>query len=172
MNTRSILGVAAIAAVGLTLVPSLAMAQEKSLKDQLVGTWTVTSWEQDVTNGPKLQRFGADPKGINVFQRNGRFFFILLNPNIPKIASNNPSKPTPEEAVAIVAGSIAYYGTYAVDEASKVIALHIEGTTLQNQLGIDQKRTITTISPTELKYVNTTVVGNSGTISVSAKRAN
>ncbi len=71
MNTRSMLSMAAIAAFGLALAPSMATAQEKSLKDQLVGTWTVTSWEQDVANSPKLQRFGADPKGVNVFQRNG-----------------------------------------------------------------------------------------------------
>jgi Lipocalin-like domain len=172
MNTRSMFSMAATAALGVALVPSMATAQEKSLKDQLVGTWTVTSWEQDVANGPKVQRFGADPKGINVFQRNGHFFVMFLNPSIPKIASNNASKPTPEEAVAIVAGSIAYYGTYAVDEASKVITMHIEATTLQNQLGLDQKRTVTSISPTELKYANTNVVGNLGTISVSAKRAN
>ena len=35
----------------------------------------------------------------------------------------DPNKPTPEEAKAIAVGSIAYYGTYTVDEANKVISM-------------------------------------------------
>jgi len=61
-----------ITALGLALLPGNALAQQKSLKDQLVGTWTLVSWEQDVPSGPKFQRFGANPKGYNIFDANGR----------------------------------------------------------------------------------------------------
>ncbi len=65
---------------------------------------------------------------------------------------------------------IGYYGTYTLDEASKVITMRIEASSFPNQLGIEQKRTITSLTPTELKYINTTVVGNAGQISVTLKR--
>src|ERR1700755_2529652 len=108
------LGTTALLSLGLAL-PGAALAQQKSLKDQLVGTWMLSSWEQDMPNNQKLHRFGENPKGYNVFDANGRFFVMFARPDLPKIASNNPNTPTPEEAKAIAVGSIAYYGTYTVD---------------------------------------------------------
>jgi hypothetical protein len=43
MNRRNILGISAMTAMGLALVPSNAVSQQKSLKEQLVGAWTLVS---------------------------------------------------------------------------------------------------------------------------------
>ena len=172
MHRRNILSLSVITACGLALLPGSAVSQQKSLKDQLVGTWTPVSWEQDVAGGGKLQRFGANPKGVTVFEANGRFIQMFMRPDLPKIASNNLSSPTPEEGKAIVGGAIAYYGTYSVDEAAKIVSYRIEASSFPNQLGIEQKRTITSITPTEMKYINTTVVGGAGQITITLKRAN
>jgi len=59
-------------AVGLSA--SDALAQQNSLKEQLVGTWTLVSSDQVRPDGTKLRQFGSDPKGINVFDANDRFF--------------------------------------------------------------------------------------------------
>jgi hypothetical protein len=169
MNRRHILSLSMITAFGLALLPGNALAQQKSLKEQLVGTWTVVSWEQTLPDGSKLQRFGANPKGINVFDANGRVFVMFARPDLPRLASNNLSTPTPEEAKAIVAGSIAYYGTYTVDEAAKTVSLRLEGTTFQNQLAMEQKRNILTLTADELKYGNPTPTAG-GQITVALKR--
>jgi hypothetical protein len=169
MNSCKLLGLSAISAV-ILLVPSLASAQQKSLKEQLIGTWTPVSWEQDAPNGPKIQRFGAPPKGYNIFDANGRFYIMYVKSDLPKHSSNNALTPTADEAQAIVKGMIGYYGTYTLDEASKVITMRIEASSFANQLGMEQKRTITSLTPTELKYINTTVVGNAGQIYVTMKR--
>ena len=50
MKRRNILGLSLITALGLALLPSSAVSQQKSLKDQLVGTWTLVSWER--VSGP------------------------------------------------------------------------------------------------------------------------
>jgi hypothetical protein len=172
MIRRNILSLSVVTACGLALPPGSAVGQQKSLKDQLVGTWTPVSWEQDVAGGSKFQRFGTPPKGVTVFEANGRFIQIFLRPDLPKIASNNLSSPTPEEAKAIVGGAIAYYGTYTVDEAAKIVSYRIEASSFPNQLGIEQKRTITSITANEMKYINTTVVGGAGQITITLKRAN
>src|SRR5712691_4688792 len=117
MQRRNGFTLAILLLLGLALLPGSAVSQQKSLKDQLVGTWTVVSWEQTNKDGTKFQRFGANPNGVNVFDANGRFFVMFSRPDLPKIASNNPSTPTPEEAKAIVSGAISYFGTYTVDEA-------------------------------------------------------
>jgi hypothetical protein len=42
---------------------------------------------------------------------------------------------TPEEAKAVVAGSIAYFGSYTVDEVSKVVTVDIQSSAFANQIG-------------------------------------
>ena len=41
MNRRNILNVSILAVLGLSVMPGSTIAQQKSLKDQLVGTWTL-----------------------------------------------------------------------------------------------------------------------------------
>ena len=72
MNTRSILSISAMTVLGLALVPSSAVSQQKSLKDQLVGTWTIVSDEITAPNGAKQQPYGANPKGILILDAGGR----------------------------------------------------------------------------------------------------
>ena len=115
--------------LGLAVLPGSAICQQKSLKDQLVGTWEIVSWERTNPDGTKAQAFGANPKGINVFGADGRFVVFFTRADLPKLASNDRLKSTPQEAKAIVDGSIAYHGTYSVDEATKTIVLNIENTT-------------------------------------------
>lgn len=169
MTRHSALGLSAIVAA-LVLLPNHAAAQQKQLKDQLVGTWTVVSWEQATKDGGKFQRFGANPKGINVFDANGRFIVMFARADLPRIASNDPSSPTPEEAKAIVGGAIGYFGTYTVDEANKTVVLRIEASSFPNQLAVEQKRLITSLTAEELRYSNP-VPTTGGKIDVALRRA-
>jgi hypothetical protein len=137
-------------AVGLSASDTL--AQQKSLKEQLVGTWTLVSSVQVRADGGKLKQFGANPKGINVFDANGRFFLMVASADNSKIAAKGPSESNVEEIGGLIAESIAYYGTYLVNEAEKVVTLHLDASTFPNQIGTDQRRTITSLTADELKY--------------------
>ena len=68
------------------------------------------------------QAFGANPKGINTFDANGRFTVVFIRPDLPKVASNDRVRLTPEEAMAIAKGVIAYYGTYTVGDLKQFLA--------------------------------------------------
>ena len=171
MNRPNILSLCASLALGLMLLTGNAFAQQKSIKEQLVGTWMLTSWEQTNKDGSKLQRYGSNPKGYNIFDANGRFFMMFAHPDVPKIASGNPATATSEEAKAIVSGVVSYYGTYTVDEANKGITLRVEASSLPNQLGVDQKRTINSLTANELKISNPSAVAG-GHIDYALKRAN
>jgi hypothetical protein len=170
MNRRHIVCLSTVAALGLAALPNSAFSQQKSLKDQLVGTWLLTSWERTNPDGTKTHSFGQAPKGINVFSADGRFALIYTNGDLPKLASNDRMKATPQEAKTIVDGSIAYYGTYTLDEASKTLTLEIEATTFPNQIGRPQKRVISSLTADELKYSNPTATAG-GQIQTSFKRA-
>jgi hypothetical protein len=154
MNRRTTLAMTTTAllclAVGLS--SSASLAQQMSLKEQLVGTWTLVSSDQVRSDGSTLKQFGANPKGINVFDANDRFFLMIASADNSKIVSNDPSRTNSEEGGGLIVESIAYYGTYSVDETEKVAMLHVEASTFPNQVGTDQKRIITSLTVDDLKY--------------------
>ena len=162
MNRRTALAMTTTALLCLTVSLSAgdSLAQQKSLKEQLVGTWTLVSSDQVRPDGSKVRQFGAHPKGINVFDANGRFFLMVASPGFlviasadnTKIVSYDPNKTNSEDVGGLMTESIAYYGTYTVNEAERVAVLHLEASTFPNQIGADQKRMINSLTVEELKY--------------------
>jgi hypothetical protein len=168
MNRYACLGLSAVTA--LALMPATAVAQQKSLKDQLVGTWNLVAWERTAPDGTKVHAYGSNPKGVAHFGADGRFFIFFARGDLPRLSSNDRTKVTPEEAKTVTDGTIAYAGTYTLDETSKTIAYRIEITTFPNQLGREQKRVITSLTADELKFTNPGATAG-GKIDVAMKRA-
>jgi hypothetical protein len=137
-----------------SLLAGAAVAQQTSLKDQLVGTWILVSVINEAADGSKTEGFGPNPKGVIIFASDGYFSLLQSRTEIPKIAANDRAKATPEEATAIVAGAIAYYGTYAVNESDKVMSVKLQASTYTNLVGPEQKRVITVLTADELRFVN------------------
>ena len=104
-------------------------------------------------DGSRFQAFGPNPKGILIFDANGRYSLMLMRPDLPKYASNNRTKGTPEEYKAIIGGTISYFGTYSVSGSDLV--LRVEYSSFPNWNGTEQKRTNFTVAGDELKYTNT-----------------
>jgi hypothetical protein len=152
MNYRHIFSPAAIAVLGLAMLPGNTVAQTKSLKDQLIGTWIFVSSVNTRADGSKFDAWGANPKGTTIFESNGHYAFMLMRSDLPKFTDR--SKTTPEQGKAVVEGSIAYYGTYTVDEQSKTATLHVDGSTLSALNGTDQKRIIKSITADEMNTLN------------------
>jgi hypothetical protein len=162
MNRTGIHTISVMTVLGLALLPSSAVSQQKSLKDQLVGTWTIVSADNTRPDGTKVQAFGPNPKGILVLDGNGRTSFIVVSSGRPKFASNNRNTGTSEENKAAVQGGLALFGTWSVNEADKSLITRIEGSTFPNWDGHELKRTITSLTDDELKYINPAVsVGGS-----------
>ena len=109
MNRRTALAVTTMALSGAALSAGAAMAQQRPLKDQLVGTWTAVSAESTGPNGAKQQFFGATPKGILTLDAGGRYTQVFARPGRPKFksASRFSLEATPEELKAAVMGSVA-----------------------------------------------------------------
>lgn len=135
--------------------PFNAWAQTISVKDGIVGAWTfvsVVSQSDDKTRG---EPFGASPRGIMIFTADGHFSLFQSTAQLPRLAANDRARATPEEAQTLVRDSIAYYGTYTVNEAAREISLTLVGSTYTNLMSsTPQRRIITTLTPTELAFSN------------------
>ena len=162
MDRRSILGLPAIVGFGFPALVSTAVAQQKSLKVQIVGTWTFVSALDVHPDGKKNDRWGPNAKGVFMFDPHGRFAQFITRADLPKFAAGTADKGTAEEIKAVLAGFVASFGTYTVDEAGKTIVTHVEGSVFPNLIGRDQRRSITSLTADELKYTNPTT--STGTV--------
>jgi Lipocalin-like domain len=152
MKRRSILSLSAITALGLALLPGSAVSQQKSLKEQLVGTWAFVSSTGRLADGSPV--WGPNQQGRLSFDADGRVSTIIVRSDLTKYASNNRMQSTPAEDKATVQGAIAYFGTYTVNEADRSHINHVEGSSYPNWNGKDLKQVVESISAEELKIRN------------------
>src|SRR5262245_27470893 len=150
---RLVVHAAAVILLWVLAIPGTALALDKNL----VGVWTIVS----VTYGEgadKSDAFGANVKGVQIFDASGRFAVVVTRGDLPKVASNNREKASAEESEKIVHGSLGYFGTFTTNEADKSFTVQIEGATFPNFVGTSQTRGYA-ISGDELRITNPTASG-------------
>jgi hypothetical protein len=154
MNRRTLtLAIALLSlAVSLASLPGSAVAQQKTLKEQLVGSWTLVSDEATPPTGPKRQDFGANPRGILILDAGGRYAQVHGRTDRPKFKASADARlvtPAAEygEAARAFAGN---FGTWSVNEADKTLTRRYEGALIPNVEGTDTKASVS-LSGDELK---------------------
>jgi hypothetical protein len=153
MTRRFSYGFLSIALISGLAFTNSGVAQGMSLKDKLVGTWVYDSSTGKREDGGTVQR--PNLQGAVTYTADGRFHFITVRTDVPKYASGDPARPSPEEAMAIASGVVAYTGTYTVDESTNTIHANIETSSFPNLVGApNQRRIITSITDEELKFTN------------------
>ena len=152
MNRRRIIGMYSMAAFGMSLLAGSAAGQQKTLTEQLLGTWTLVSHESTW--------YGVNPKGVAFFDAGGQFIITVMRSDRAKYAISHPAQGTAEENKATAQGIMTYFGTYSVSEADRTIAIHIEASSFPNWNGADQTR-IFAIAGDQLT-LTTRALGGSG----------
>lgn len=127
---------------------SSAQTPAKSLKDQLVGHWQLVSVSVN-GNAP----YGTAPQGSMFFDAAGHYSVIVITVGRAR--------------------NIAYFGSYAINDADGSITMHIDASSGANAAGRDQKRLVT-INGDELTLVTPPATGpihTVGSIKLTWKRA-
>ena len=120
------------------------MSKQTSVAQQLLGTWTLVSWEQRAPDGTTVQQFGANPKGIACFDEGGHCVIAVMRADRSNYAIDNfgqISQATADESKATAQGTITYFGRYSLDEDDRCVVIHVEASSFPNWNGTDQKRT-------------------------------
>ena len=128
--------------------PVLAQSAAKSLKDQIVGHWQLVSVTID--GGTP---YGTAPQGSMFLDADGHLSVIVISDG--------------------AARNIAYFGTYTVDDASKSISIHIDGSSggVGNASGRTFKRLVQ-VQGNEMVLANQTPTGALGPLEQTWKLAN
>ena len=161
---------AAMAAyVAVTTLSQSAFAQQDTLEQQLIGTWQYVSVDIVRPDGTRTALYGPNPQGIASFDASGNYLLMTARADLPRFTVNDRSQGSAEENKAIVHGSIAHFGTYAVNREDKTITFHIHTSTFPNWNGTDQKRPFS-ITTDKLTW-RTPASSGGGTAEVVLKRA-
>src|SRR5260370_35899458 len=126
MYRRIAFSLCAIVAVGLVSPPPGAVSQPRTLKEQLVGAWTLVSIIATDKAGNKSDRRGPNPKGLLIFEADGRYSILTSRSDIPNFKVDNVNQGTAEEYNAVVTGMIAHVGTSAGGDTTKTITPNIQ----------------------------------------------
>jgi lipocalin-like protein len=160
---------ALLLALGVAKFTGDAAAQQKTLKEQLAGTWLMATNITIRPDGSKTDTYGPNAQGIAIFDSSDRFTLVTTRSDLPRFASNNRATGTANENSAVVQGSLAYFGTYSVNETEKSYTVQIEASIFPNWVGTAQKRMIA-ISEDEFTITNPAGSGG-GSIESKYKRA-
>lgn len=156
MNRRTALPMITVAmfGFGVALPVASAVAWPQTLKDQMVGTWTLVSWKEVRQDGAKIPPLlGASPQGVLMLDADGHLSFQVMAA-LPKFASNDRKKSSPVEDQIMAKGVFSYFGTYTVRESDRQFIVHVDRATFPNMNGTQSKKVITDITATELRYTN------------------
>lgn len=129
----------------LTGVAMLASASSvvfaAGLAQKLVGTWRVVRYIDTDSSGRATYPFGENPKGYFVYDPTGHLSVqIMRMPARPLFAARDDDKGTDAEVRAAYDGYAAYFGTYRVDEAKRIVTHVVEGSLNPSYTGTDQPR--------------------------------
>ena len=112
------------AIVALTLLPSSVLAQEKTLKQQIQGPWSLASCNSTTAKGEKAAYCANNPKGIMILAGNGNYAGTIIAGG-----RKNPEAP----------GTVSTFGTWSVNEADKTLTRHFVGAREPANEGRDSK---------------------------------
>jgi hypothetical protein len=132
MKALTAIGLSATFAAGLALLQGSAVAQQKSLKEQIQGPWSLVSCN---TTGPS-NYCANNPKGTMILAGNGNYALATF-------AGGRRDVNAP--------GAAATIGTWSVNEADKTLTLHRVGSLDPAAEGRDLKVNIS-LNGEELKY--------------------
>jgi hypothetical protein len=138
VNRRTTLSITLLC-FAVALLGSDATAEQKTLKEQLVGTWTLVSLDTTAPDGTKRQLYGANPKGILILDAGGRYALGQGNRERPKsniAASQFRLEATVEELRAAMGTFAATFGTWSINEMDKILIWRYEIALVPNNDGL------------------------------------
>lgn len=114
--------------------------KRETVRDRIVGTWTLLSYGFRVSDGEILLPFGEDVVGILRYGADGTMEAQLMRRGRARFGSGDHFGGTDEEVREAFEGYFAYFGRYEIDEMMGTVTHHVDGSLLPNWVGTDQVR--------------------------------
>lgn len=115
-------------------------AEPMGIRESLIGTWTLVSFEHTGEDGQTVATYGEEAVGLLMYDALGYMSAQIMDRRRPRFASGNRRIASEAELQAAVAGYVAYFGRYDVDENGGFVVHEELGDIFPNGAGTRQKR--------------------------------
>lgn len=110
------------------------------IRERLIGTWELVSFEHTDETGRLVSTYGDGARGLLMYDALGYMSAQVMDVHRPRFASGNRRVATEGEFREAVAGYVAYFGRYEVDEEGGFVMHDEAGDIFPNAVGTRQKR--------------------------------
>lgn len=118
----------------------MTVTDTETLRDYLVGAWTLESYESCALDGSDVRYpLGRDAKGIILYTPDGYMSAQLMRADRPAVRKGDLQSADESELASAASGYLAYSGPYDVRDDG-VIAHHVDVSLLPNWIGGTQYR--------------------------------
>src|SRR5277367_4197781 len=93
LSTKLALSTVVLLSFGGSNVSRTALGETSSLRDSLIGTWTITAVKNQYENGTTRTVFGAGATGRYVFCRDGIFSETIIGEPRAELNTGDPRRP-------------------------------------------------------------------------------
>ncbi|MGX9135939.1 lipocalin-like domain-containing protein [Rummeliibacillus sp. JY-2-4R] len=101
-------------------------ATEPTLREQVIGTWSLISYQSTDEEGNVIYPLGKDAKGFIMYNPDGYMSAQIMATGRPAYQSGDLHTGTQEEMAAAAHGYLAYSGRFEVDEEKQELTHHME----------------------------------------------
>jgi hypothetical protein len=121
----------------LTLALTNPTFAQQTLKERIIGSWKIISWETIRAEGQVINIWmGLHPTGLIIYQPNGYMAVQIMadpRPTFAQLPSTTP--PSSDEFRNAFFGYYAYWGTYTIDAAGNAVIHNVQGSERPHEVG-------------------------------------
>jgi len=110
------------------------------IRDQLIGTWRLVTWEATTPDGETRAPFGPAPTGRLTYDRAGSMTAQVMAAGRLAFSVEDKSLASADDVKSAIATYEAYFGTYDIDEGERTVIHRVEGALFPNWVGTEQRR--------------------------------
>jgi hypothetical protein len=107
---------------------------------RFIGAWKLVSIEDRQPDGKITYPYGKEAVGLLIYDASGRMSVQIMQRDRQAFSSSQWREVPAEEIKSAVEGFTAFFGSYEIDDAERIITHHVEGHLLPASVGKRLKR--------------------------------
>jgi hypothetical protein len=115
---------------------------QPTIFEQIVGAWSLVSYEVRAADEIVQHPLGADAVGLLIYGPHRHMTVQIMASDRQRLRAQSEGSQRLSELAAAAEGYLAYAGTYEVDEAARTVTHHVELGLIPNWVGRPQRRAV------------------------------
>jgi hypothetical protein len=108
--------------------------------NEFIGAWRLVSVQDRKPDGSLTNPYGERPVGLLLYDETGTMSVQIMRADRRHLSSDDWDDTPAEEIKSAIEGFTAFFGTYEINEAEKVITHRVEGHLFPDSVGKELKR--------------------------------